>query len=379
MEPETPDEEFDELDREFGIEGDQPPKLALTKRRVIGLVLFIAAALAFLYVVLPQLGGLNDTWKRLEKGDWAWLAAAGVFEVLSYGGYILLLRVVIPSNKGRFDWYTSYLVTMAGVAATRLFAAAGAGGIALTAWAIRRSGLPRREVALRLTTFMVMLYSVFMISVLVGGIGLATGVFKGNAPIGMTVVPAVLAGSVIIIALLFALVPADSERRLRAWSRGRGEMASIAGRLAAAPAAISGGTRLALKLIRERHPGILGAVGWWYFDIAVLWACLQAFGWSAPIVTIIVAYFVGQLGNLLPLPGGIGGVEGAMVGALAAFGVDAGVALVAVLSYRAFSFWLPTIPGAIAFVQLRRRTQRWVEEDAAGARPHLAAVESGID
>ena len=77
-----------------------------------------------------------------------------------------------------------------------------------------------------------------------------------------------------------------------------------------------------------------------------------------------MAYFVGQLGNLLPLPGGIGGVEGAMVAALVAFKIDAGVALVAVLSYRAFAFWLPTVPGAIAFVQLRRKVQAWADEDS---------------
>ena len=88
-----------------------------------------------------------------------------------------------------------------------------------------------------------------------------------------------------------------------------------------------------------------------------------------------MAYFVGQLGNLLPLPGGIGGVEGAMVGALVAFKIDAGVALVAVLSYRAFAFWLPTIPGAVAFVQLRRRVQGWAEADAAALAPGAGSVD----
>jgi uncharacterized protein (TIRG00374 family) len=359
------DEEAEELERDLGFEAQEPPRLQLTRGRVVGALVFVASAIAFLYVILPKLGGLNQTWSRLEQGDGKWLILAAGFEVGSYAGYVFLLRVVMPSNKGRFDWTTSYLITMAGVAATRLFATAGAGGIALTIWAIRKTGLRRREVAMRITAFMVLLYSVFMVSVLIGGIGLATGVFNGPAPIGITVVPAVLAASVIIIFLLFALVPADTERRLRGWSQGKGEVAAAAGRLVALPAAVSAGTREAMKLVRERHPGLLGAVAWWYFDIAVLWACLRAFGSQPAIVVVIVAYFVGQLGNLLPLPGGIGGVESAMVGALAAFGVDAGLALVAVLSYRAFSFWLPTVPGAIAFVQLRRRTQRWDEEDEA--------------
>ncbi len=74
-----------------------------------------------------------------------------------------------------------------------------------------------------------------------------------------------------------------------------------------------------------------------------------------------MSYFVGMLGNLLPLPGGLGGVEGGMIGAFAAFGVDFDLALLAVLSYRAISFWLPTVPGAIAYFQLRRTVARWRE------------------
>ena len=58
-----------------------------------------------------------------------------------------------------------------------------------------------------------------------------------------------------------------------------------------------------------------------------------------------MAYFIGPLGNVLPMPGGIGGVEGGMIGALLAFGLPGGRAVVAVLAYRAISFWLPTLPG----------------------------------
>ena len=91
-----------------------------------------------------------------------------------------------------------------------------------------------------------------------------------------------------------------------------------------------------------------------------------------------MAYFVGMLGNLLPLPGGLGGVEGGMIGAFAAFGVDFDLALLAVLSYRAISFWLPTIPGAIAYFQLRRTVARWRERAEASLRgcPPAGAIEA---
>ena len=88
-------------------------------------------------------------------------------------------------------------------------------------------------------------------------------------------------------------------------------------------------------------------------------AAFRAFGDAPPLAVLIQAFFVGMLGNLLPIPGGVGGVEGGMIGAFAAFGVDAGLAVVAVLVFRAMTFWLPLIPGVIAFFKLRVRVEEW--------------------
>ena len=72
-----------------------------------------------------------------------------------------------------------------------------------------------------------------------------------------------------------------------------------------------------------------------------------------------------MLGNLLPLPGGIGGVEGGMIGAFAAFNVDAGLAVVAVLAYRAFTFWLPTAARRDRVSSAAGKTvERWRNERA---------------
>ncbi|MGB9186115.1 MAG: flippase-like domain-containing protein, partial [Solirubrobacteraceae bacterium] len=119
----------------------------------------------------------------------------------------------------------------------------------------------------------------------------------------------------------------------------------------------------AIDLVRTRNPLLLGAIAWWGFDIAVLWACFHAFGGSPPTAVVIMAYFVGMVGNALPLPGGIGGVDGGMIGAFTAFGVPVQLAVVAVLAYRGFSFWLPTLPGAVAYLQLRRTVARWQSDE----------------
>jgi putative heme transporter len=348
---------------------EEMPRVGGSRRRMVAFAVFMVCSLAFLYFVLPRLAGLQETWNRINSGEPGWLAVAAGFEVLSFGGYILLFRTVFVRGSTRIEWRESYQITMAGLAASRLFAAAGAGGVALTAWALRRSGMEARMVACRMVAFMSLLYVVFMGTLVVDGVLLRTGVFPGPAPLAFTVIPAALGATAIAVFLGTARLPADFERRLEGWShrRGFGRLAGWARRAASAPAAVSSGVRDALALIGAREPGVLGAVAWWGFDIAVLWACFHAFGDPPSKAVIVMAYFVGMLANVLPLPGGIGGVDGGMIGSFIAFGVPAGLAVVAVLAYRAFAFWLPTIPGAVAYFQLRRTVSRWQEERGPGA------------
>jgi uncharacterized protein (TIRG00374 family) len=106
---------------------------------------------------------------------------------------------------------------------------------------------------------------------------------------------------------------------------------------------------------------------WWAFDIAALWASFRAFGAAPAVGVLVVGYFVGMLANTLPLPGGVGGVDGGMIGAYVAFGVDPAAAILAVLAYRFVAFWLPIAPGALAFGSLRRTVARWEAEDEGRA------------
>jgi uncharacterized protein (TIRG00374 family) len=206
--------------------------------------------------------------------------------------------------------------------------------------------------------FMALLYGVYMAALVLVGLGLYLGVFPGQAPFAITIVPAILGAVVIGVFLAVSLLPGDFERFVNRW-KGQGRVDRFVHRLAAAPATAATGVRTAIDLLRSRNPYLLGAIGWWAFDIAVLWACFHAFGSAPPQAVIVMAYFVGMIGNTLPLPGGIGGVDGGMIGAFTAFGVNAELSIVAVLTYRAFAFWLPTLPGAVAYLQLRRTVNRW--------------------
>jgi putative heme transporter len=346
---------------------EEMPRVVITRERALGFGLFVAVSIAFLYFVLPKIsGGTSESIHNLGDGKPAWLVAALAFECLSFGAYVVLFRTVFVRGRTRIGWRASYEITMAGVAATRLFAAADAGGVALTAWALRRSGMEARIVACRIVAFLVLLYAVYMAAMVIFGLGLYFGVFNGPGPFAITVVPAVFALVLIALFLAMSLLPGDAERRITRFSGGSSRRARIMARAITIPASAATGVRTAIALVRDREWGTLGAVGWWAFDIAALWACFHAYGPDPPpFAVIVLAYFVGMLGNTLPLPGGIGGVDGGMIGAFAALGVSSDYAISAVLTYRAFAFWLPTLPGAIAYFQLRRRVATWREEHRA--------------
>lgn len=354
-------------------EGRPGPGRPIGRWVTVASLLLVGAAIGGLYVLLPQIAGLRDTWQRIDRGDPAWLAAAVLFEALSFAGYVALFRAVFADHDRRMDWRASYEITMAGLAATRLFALAGIGGIALTTWALRRSGMTRRAVASRMTAYLVLVYGVFMLALILGGLGLRLGLLDGPAPFALTVVPAAFACCVVALAFGLAALPADLERRIRRSERRLRVPARLRNAIAVAPAMVAEGARGTFALLRRRPISVVGALAWWGFDVGVLWAAFEAFGEAPSAAVIVVSYFVGMLANVLPVPGGIGGVEGGMIGALIAFGVAPGLAIVAVLSYRAIAFWLPTIPGAIAYLSLRHTVRRWELEDDLEPRPEPAS------
>jgi len=355
------DPELEPLDLEAVDEDDHG--LEINRRAVLTLSAFLLLSLAALYFLLPQLAGLEDTWHRVEDGSPYWMLVALLFGVAMFFGYVAMFRgIFLHAGTGRIDWRASYQITMAGLAASRIFAAGGAGGLVLTAWALRRSGMSKRVVADKTLTFLILTYMPYMAALIVCGLGLRVGIFPGPAPFGLTVVPAIIAVILTAIGIATVLVPTDLQHRLEDFAQGHGALGRWAQRLSHVPASASAGMRVALRHLRHPDPALGGAVLFWAAQVGVLWASFRAFGDAPPLAVLTQAFFVGMFGNLLPMPGGVGGVEGGMIAALAAFEVDAGQAVVAVLLFRAITFWLPMIPGVIAYFQLRRTVDRWRDE-----------------
>jgi uncharacterized protein (TIRG00374 family) len=363
-------------------------RLAFGRRRIVTYVAVMVAIAVAIYVGLPLLGDLSDTLDTLADANPWWIGVALGFNILSFGAYIAMFRGVVAGQARnspvatRLDWAASYQITMAGLAATRLFSAGGAGGIALTYWALRRAGMQRGEAARRMVAFLVLLYAVYMSTLVVCGTLLRIGLFPGPNPVGMTIVPAALAGVAIIVFLLVSLIPGDVERRIGTWTRGYRHRALWLRRLATGPAAVARGTRTAIDIVRNPSRGLLaigGAVGFWAANIGVLWACFHAFGQSVPKAVLVQGFFVGMSANLLPFfPGGVGSVDAGMIGAFLAFGLPNATVIVSVLTYRVIAFWLPIPPGIVAYLQLRRTVARWREEERT-VPGQMAEVSGGAE
>jgi uncharacterized protein (TIRG00374 family) len=346
------------------------PGTPVSRRRLLLAVALIVFALVGLYLLVPKIAGLHQTWGKLEHGDPLWLCGAAGVELLSIAGYAVLFRTIFGRGVPRLTWGVSMEIPLAGIAAIRLLAAAGAGAVAVTVWALGRAGLDAHVIACRMVASLIVQYAVYLGAVIVFGIALGSGLLPGQGPVELTLLPALVSVAIAALVLSAVLVPDDVDRRLRQISSGPRWWRRLVERLAAAPAALGSGARTAVDLVRERRLGLLGALAYWGFDIAALACSFRAFGGHPDLAVLVLGYFLGTLGGLLPIPGGIGGVEGAMIGAFVAFGIAGGEAIVAVLAYRAISFWLPTLPGIAGYFALRRTVRRW---DAAGERPPTGA------
>ena len=238
-------------------------------------------------------------------------------------------------------------MTLGGAAATRLLPTAGVGGAAMTLWALRRAGLGSRGATRTLLGFLIVLYSVFLAAIAASGGLIALGLAHADGPLALSAIPA--GGR------------HPGHRRRAGARRAPSADARRPAALHAAADVFGEAIRDAIVHVRSADLRLLGALAWWTFDAAVLWAMLHAFGAAPPFAVVVLAYFVGQVGNTIPIPGA---VSGGIVGVLVAFAVPADLALVSVLAYRAIAIWLPAPIGLVALGSLRRTMTRWSEEDA---------------
>jgi uncharacterized protein (TIRG00374 family) len=330
----------------------------------------IAALIAVVAIAISALPGLDEVRARLEDVQPVWIAALVLAEVGSCAGYLLVFRSTFCSQM---PWGLSYDIAMAELAANSLLPAGGAGGLALGIWALRQAGMPTGHIARRTVAFFVVTSAANFFSLVLVGIGVFAGIVAGQGSAALTLVPALITAlGALLIGLSPAILRALGERGAGAdrarWS-GRARLA-LRGLLRT----VADGVDQAIALLRSHSFGVIaGSFAYMAFDIAALGFGFAAVGQVPAFGTLVLGYLIGQLGNLVPLPGGVGGTEGALIGMFALYGVNLTDATAAVLTYRLFQLVIPALLGAPAFVMLRRKLLR-ADRPAAVCAPLAVEV-----
>ncbi|HEY6887716.1 MAG TPA: lysylphosphatidylglycerol synthase domain-containing protein [Solirubrobacter sp.] len=326
-----------------GIEAEPLPD-EFSSSRLRRSLLILGAIVLVVIAVIVLVPGLSSLRSRFNGASVGWLVFAAVLQLASCFSYVLVFRGVFCS---KMSWRTSTEIGLSELAANSVLSVGGAGGLALGAWILRRGGLPTSFIARRTVAFFLITSFANTAFLVLGGIGLATHVFPGSPSWVLGAIPAAAALAVIGGALA-------AGRLTRRISRLK---------------VVAEGVEEALRLLGTGDLRILfGAAGYMLFDVAMLGVCFVAFGNPLPPVgVLLVAYIIGQLGSLIPIPGGIGGVDGGLIGTLVIYGIDATDAAVAVIAYRGLLLAIPAILGLPALAVLRRRLRDEAHDIAACA------------
>jgi uncharacterized membrane protein YbhN (UPF0104 family) len=302
------------------------------RRRLLG----VAGVLLAVGLVAAFAPGLGELRRRLDAARPAWLLVGMALEVLSCLSYLLVFRPVFCERMSR---RTAYELAMSELAVGSLLPASGATGLAFGAWALRRVGMPGGQIARRTVAFFIITSAVNFAAVAVVGLAMWLGAGPHRSAL-LTLLPAALAITVMVaVALVGWRMPRLGGRK---WHHR-------------AIDAVADGTREAGHVLRRGDWRVYaGAIGYWAFDNAVLWAAMRAFGGAPAVTLVIMGYLIGQLGGLIPLPGGVGGIDGGLLGTLVVYGLPLATVAAAVLAYRVILFWVPLILGGPAFFALRR-------------------------
>jgi uncharacterized membrane protein YbhN (UPF0104 family) len=277
--------------------------------------------------------------EQLRHAQWGWVAAAVGLELLSGLGYVLTFELVFDRAPRRF----ARRLAWSEQAFQGAVSVGGAGGLGLGAWVLHTVGAPTSRIARRSAVFFILTSAMNVFVLVFFGLGLAVGLFDGPGNLLLSVVPAAVGALVIGLFLLAPRFAGRLSERFRSHAR-----------ISAVLKGLGDSIHDTEKLLRARDWRLVGALGYLLFDIAVLWACFEALGGAPPVAALVLAYQIGYLANVVPIPGGVGALDAGLVGALVLYGADAVTSTAAVIVYHAIALWVPALVGTAAFLLLRR-------------------------
>ena len=320
-----------------------------TAGRLLGPALLSAVIVSLLFAVPP----LRAVARQLGQMRAGWVVAAAALELGSCVGFVVIFRLFFDQVQAGVARELAWAEEGSGA----LLPGGGVGALALGGWLLHRAGISTKSIIDR-SSALFFLTSAINVAALVGaGALLATRTAAGPDDLLRAGIP--IFGGLVATAAVLAIPILVGRSRQRGWPGWPGWLAQLAA-----------GIGRARHSLRRPSWRLLGAFGYLGFDIAALGATFAAAGHPLPAAPLVLGYLIGYLGNLIPVPGGFGVLEGGLAGALIAYGAPATQATAAVIIYHAIAFWIPTLGGLIGYALLRRRFNR---SDAAtcGQRSNL--------
>ena len=312
----------------------QPAKLERLSPRI--LISWIAGAFA-VYLLLSQLTHFN-LGDVVSKAGWEWVLVAMFFSALTYIAAAMSLLGFVTE---RVSFVRTVIAQIAGNF-VKLVAPAAIGGVALNTRFLQRAGVrPGLAVASVGASQLFGLGSHILLLLIFGYL---TGTQEQTPSISPS--RTVIAG-LLTVAVLVLVVTAVPALRKFVSRRVRSLFAGVVPRMLDI-----------LQRPRKLVTGIGGMLLLTAANVMCLDASIRAFGGGDKITyaSIAVAFLAGNaLGSAAPTPGGVGAVEGALIAGLTVAGLAADIAFPAVLLFRLLVFWLPVLPGWLAFNYLTRK------------------------
>ncbi len=320
-----------------GPEADGDPGRSLW-HGLISLAILVALVVGLLLAV-PGLHGVARQVSHMKVG---WLLAGVGLEILSCVGYVIAFLQVFERAPIRFG----ARVALSELAFGSAVSLGGAGSIAVGAWLLLERGGEPTRIAERSAVLFLITSAVNVVTLVATSLALALGVLPGSSNPWLSVAPAAVGTAAFV---LFLALPRVAERL--AARRDPGKTRTVLTETAAS-------IRLTEQVLFRLDWRIVGAIAFLWCDIAVLVVCFAAAGVVPPLATIVLAYQIGYLSNLIPIPGGVGVLDGSLVGMFVLYGTSATLATAATVVYHAIALWIPAMWGTVAFVILRRTRNR---------------------
>lgn len=291
-----------------------------------------------------------------ERHSWTWLLVCLLGELVAYGGYVLTLRDIARVDGGQELELSATVTTV--VAGFGVFAATRAsGGFAVDYWAMRKAGATRKDATRRVLGLTFLEYLVLSLGALLASFLLYFNL-DGHSSDGVTL-PSLIVVPMIVLGLWLT-----APRRVGRLSRVHGNW--LKGTFADS---VAGAARVRALLTnpREHGLGVVGNASYWAGDILCLWAAIQLVDGRISVAKLVLAYSGGYVLTRRALPaGGAGIVEIALTLALAGLGMHLTRALLAVLVYRLFNFWLPIVPALALMPTVRELRTRFADARHTG-------------